>query len=83
MPQYRCKVVSAGPDKNGGVIIGLKDLATPPAWPDRQVFLANANVRREILATALTALNMSTGRVVVTLENLDPWSPCDSMELFP
>ena len=80
MPQYRCKVVSAGPDKNGGVIIGLKDLATHlPAWPDRQVFLANENVRRQILATALTALNMSTGRVVVTLENLDPWSPCDSM----
>lgn len=81
MPQYKCKVVSAGPEKAGGVILGLKDLADPPAWPDRQVFMANENVRREMLATALTAMNMA-GRVVVTLDKLTAWSPCDSMELF-
>ena len=81
MPQYTCKVVSAGPEKDGGVILGLKHLATPPAWPDRQVFLANENVRLEMLATALTALNM-TGSVVVTLESLNALSVCDSIELF-
>jgi hypothetical protein len=29
MPQYECKVISAGPEKDGGVILGLKHLATP------------------------------------------------------
>jgi hypothetical protein len=52
-----------------------------PAWPDRRVFLANENVRHEMLATALAALNM-TGNVVVTLEDLTEFSPCDGMELF-
>jgi hypothetical protein len=81
MPQYTCKVISAGPEKGGGIILGLKHLATPPAWPDRQLFMANENVRREMLATALTAMNMA-GRVVVTLEKVTAFSPCDSMELF-
>ena len=81
MPQYECKVISAGPEKGVGVILGLKHLATPPSWPDRQVFLANDSVRHEMLATALAALNM-TGSVIVTLENLTELSSCDSMELF-
>jgi hypothetical protein len=81
MPQYECKVISAGPEKDGGVILGLKHLATPPAWPDRRVFLANDSVRHEMLATALAALIM-TGNVVVTLEDLTELSRCDAMELF-
>jgi hypothetical protein len=29
MPQYECKVISAGPEKDGGVTLGLTPCDTP------------------------------------------------------
>ena len=58
-----CKVTSTGPAEDGTVFIGLRSInANPPfsAW-----FVAVESQKKEMLATALTAI--STGNTVSTL----------------
>lgn len=65
---YQCEVGMTGPAEDGTVYINLKDKgnAFGPRW-----FKASPDIRKDLLATALTAV--STGYVVETL--LD--SPAD------
>jgi hypothetical protein len=54
MPWYTCKVDSAGPQEDGQVNIKLDDEGG--AWSGARWFTADTTVRKEMLATALTAL---------------------------
>ncbi|MGC6176275.1 hypothetical protein [Lacrimispora sp. 38-1] len=58
-----CKVTSTGPAEDGNIYIGLRSLDVNP--PFTNWFKAVEGERKEMLATALTAI--STGNNVTTL----------------
>lgn len=60
MPWFHCHVNAAGANADGEIYILLDD--TGAAFPARTGFIADRSVKREMLATALTAI--STGQTV-------------------
>jgi hypothetical protein len=59
MAWFHCEIVKAGPAEDGTIYLALRDTADNPGWSDGRWFMAVDNVKREMLATALSA--MATG----------------------
>jgi hypothetical protein len=75
MPSFICEVTSAGPSETGDIAIALRD--TKGAFPSRW-FSPPPPGRREMLATALTAI--STGfRVNASVENTNEYSKIQNL----
>jgi hypothetical protein len=68
---YRCKVTRVGPADDGKVYIWLQDEGNKFSnW-----FVAFEDMKREMLATALTALSMTLA-VDANVESTDAYSRC-------
>jgi hypothetical protein len=78
---FTCTVTMAGPGGSSNIYIRLTDNAGTPAFVDRW-FLANAQQKNEILATALTALTNNMA-VTVNLSSTAQYSIINNLYLCP
>jgi hypothetical protein len=74
MPWVECQVTRAGPAENGVIYIALR--ANDNSF--HNWFQANQSMEKEMLATALAALNMDAG-VTAALTSTAPYSEIERL----